>query len=285
MPSPTPGFHRPRTVDEAVALLAADDGARPISGGATLVAMLNARVLEPSALVSLAGIAELQGISRLDGGGLRIGAFTRHRDTAACPLLVGTAAVLREAAGQIANATVRNMGTIGGSISFADPGLDYPPALVAADATIEIAGSAGRRQVPAREFFVDWYVTALEPGEIVTAVLLAPPRRVRVGVYVKHSRVSGDYATASVAACLQADGRMRVVIGGCGPTPLADDGADTALSSSRDDATIAQAGAALQSLADPLDDVRGSADYRRQLIPRLLLRAVRAAEVSRGVRA
>jgi carbon-monoxide dehydrogenase medium subunit len=78
---------------------------------------------------------------------------------------------------------------------------------------------------------------------------------------------------------------MRVVIGGCGPTPLADVGADTALSSSRDDATIARAGAALQSLADPLDDVRGSADYRRQLIPRLLLRAVRAAEVSRGVRA
>jgi len=139
--------------------------------------------------------------------------------------------------------------------------------------------------VPAREFFVDWYVTALEPGEIVTAVLLAPPDVSGSGVYVKHSRVSGDYATASVAACLQADGRMRVVIGGCGPTPLADDGADTALSSNRDDATIAQAGAALQSLADPLDDVRGSADYRRQLIPRLLLRAVRAAEVSRGVRA
>jgi carbon-monoxide dehydrogenase medium subunit len=284
VPSPTPGFHRPRTVAEAVALLAADDTARPISGGATLVAMLNARVLEPTALVSLAGIAELKGISRQDSGALRIGAFTRHRDTAGCPLLVGTAAVLGEAAGQIANATVRNMGTIGGSISFADPGLDYPPALVAAGATIEIAGSDGRRQVPAREFFVDWYVTALQPGEIVTAVLLPPPDASGAGVYVKHSRVSGDYATCSVAACLQSDGRMRVVIGGCGPAPLADDGVDATLSSSRDDAAIAQAGAALQALADPLDDVRGSADYRRQLIPRLLLRAVRSAEASRGVR-
>lgn len=284
MSSPTPGFHRPRTVAEAVALLTADHGARPIAGGATLVAMLNARVLEPSALVSLAGIAEIQGISRLDSGALRIGAFTRHRDTAACPLLVGTAAVLREAAGQIANATVRNMGTIGGSIAFADPGLDYPPALVAAGATIEIAGPAGRRQVPAKEFFVDWYVTALEPGEIVTAVLLAPPDASGSGVYVKHARVSGDYATCSVAACLQADRRMRIAIGGCGPTPLADEGVDAALSSQRTDATIAQAGAALQALADPLDDVRGSADYRRQLIPRLLLRAVRAAEASCGVR-
>ena len=284
MSSPTPGFHRPHTVAEAVALLTADPGARPISGGATLVAMLNARVLEPSALVSLAGITELKGISRLDSGELRIGAFTRHRDTAACPLLVGTAAALREAAGQIANATVRNMGTIGGSISFADPGLDYPPALVAVGATIEIAGTAGRRRVPAKEFFVDWYVTALEPGEIVTAVLLAPPDVSGAGVYVKHSRVAGDYATCSVAACLQADRRMHVAIGGCGPTPLADDGVDAALSANRGDATIAQAGAALQALADPLDDVRGSADYRRQLIPRLLLRAVRAAEASRGGR-
>jgi aerobic carbon-monoxide dehydrogenase medium subunit len=284
MSSPTPGFHRPRTVAEAVALLTADPEARPISGGATLVAMLNARVLEPSALVSLAGIAELKGISRLDSGELRIGAFTRHRDTAACPLLVGTAAALREAAGQIANATVRNMGTIGGSISFADPGLDYPPALVAVGATIEIAGSAGRRQVPAKEFFVDWYVTALEPGEIVTAVLLAPPDASGSGVYIKHARVAGDYATCSVAACLQADRRMHIAIGGCGPTPLADDGVDAALSSNRGDATIAQAGAALQALADPLDDVRGSADYRRQLIPRLLLRAVRAAEASCGAR-
>ena len=118
--STAPGFHRPHTVEDAVALLAADDGTKPISGGATLVAMLNARVLEPTSLVSLAGIAELQGIQRMGDGSLRIGAFTRHRDTAASPLLVGTAAVVRDAAGQIANATVRNMGTIGGSMSFAD---------------------------------------------------------------------------------------------------------------------------------------------------------------------
>ena len=97
------------------------------------------------------------------------------------------------------------MGTIGGSISFADPGLDYPPALVAAGAAIEIAGPSGRRRVAAADFFVDWYTTALEPGEIVTAVLLGAARA-GGAAYVKHARVAGDYATASAAVCIDAAG-------------------------------------------------------------------------------
>jgi len=275
-------YHRPASVDEALALLAANAEAKPIAGGATLVAMLNARVIEPPALVSLAGIAELQGLSPAADGGVRIGAFTRHRDTAASPLLAGTLGVVRDAAGQIANATVRNMGTIGGSIAFADPGLDYPPALVAAGAQIEIAGPDGRRRVPAREFFVDWYATALQPGEIVCAVHLPPVDARGVGLYVKHARVAGDYATASVAICLRTDGGVAVAVGACGPAPLADAAADAELSASRSDAAIARAGQRLQALADPLDDVRGSADYRRALIPGLLQRAVRAAEAASG---
>lgn len=268
------GFFSPRTVSEAVALLAEDPDAKPMAGGATLVAMMNARVLEPAALVSLAGIAEIRGISRLPDGRIRIGAFTRHRDTAASELLGGAAAAVRHAASQIANATVRNMGTIGGSIAFADPGLDYPPALVAAGAEIEIASIDGTRTMAAREFFVDWYTTALEPGELVTAVLLPAPGAGAAGLYVKHARVAGDYATASVAACRFADGRLSVAVGGCGPTPLADDGVNRLLDAGRDDATLQAADALLQALADPLDDVRGTAGYRRLLIPRLLLRAV-----------
>ncbi len=269
------GLYKPATLAEATALLAQDPDAKPISGGATLVAMMNARVVEPKALVSLAGIAELQGIAAAADGGVRIGAFTRHRETAASALLTGANAVLRSAAGQIANATVRNMGTIGGSIAFADPGLDYPPALVAAGARVEIASAAGRRTVSAREFFVDWYVTALAPGEIVAAVLL-PAARGGAGVYVKHARVAGDYATASVAASLSADGRISVAVGACGPTPLASDEANAMLSKDRSDTAVARAAELLQALADPLDDVRGSADYRRRLVPGLLKRAVRA---------
>lgn len=274
------GFFRPQTVAEAVDLLAQDPEAKPLAGGATLVAMLNARVLEPAALVSLAGIEEIQGISTLPDGRIRIGAFTRHRETAASPLLSGAAAAVRDAASQIANATVRNMGTIGGSIAFADPGLDYPPALVAAGAQVEIAAAGGRRTMLAREFFVDWYATALEPGELVTAVLLPRPEDGAVGAYIKHARVAGDYATASVAACLYRDGRLSVAVGACGPTPLADDEANRILSRDRSDAAVARAGALLEKLADPLDDVRGSAEYRRLLIPRLLLRAVRTVEAA-----
>jgi carbon-monoxide dehydrogenase medium subunit len=272
------GMLWPRTVEEATAMLEQDPEAKPLSGGATLVAMMNARVIEPLALVNLARIDELRGIRILADGAVRIGAFTRHRETVDCAALSGTAAVVRRAAAQIANATVRNMGTIGGSISFADPGLDYPPAIVAAGCVIEIASSQGRRTVPAAAFFVDWYTTALAPGEIVTAVVV--PRPAAGGAaYEKHARVSGDYATASAAVCLAASGSVRVAIGSCGPAPISDPAADALLSAERSDAAVARAGALLEARADPLDDVRGSAEYRRLLIPRLLLRALREAEL------
>ena len=274
------GLYRPQSVAEATALLAQDPEARAMSGGATLVAMINAGVIEPAALVSLDCIEEIKGISLLADGRVRIGAFTRHRETAECRIELGEAGVVRHAASQIANATVRNMGTIGGSISFADPGLDYPPALVAADAAIEIASTAGRRTVPAAEFFVDWYTTAVQPGEIVTAVLLPRPQG-GIGLYLKHCRVSGDYATASLAIALGAGG-VRVAVGGCGPTPIRDDEADAILSADRSAAALARAGVLLEQKADPLDDVRGSADYRRRLIARLLVSAVREVELARG---
>jgi len=277
------GMHHPSTVDEAVALLARDPEAKLMSGGATLVAMMNAHVLEPQALVSLARIDEIKGISILPDGRVRIGAFTRHCEAAACALLAGTAAVVREACAQIASATVRNMGTIGGSIASDDPGSDYPPALVVAGAVVEIASVNGRRTVSAGEFFVDWYTTALEQGEVVTAVMLPKPG-VGTGLYVKHVRVAGDLATASVAICLHGDGRIRVAVGGCGPTPIADDEVNAILSDDCGDAALARAGALLQERADPLDDVRGSADYRRMLIPRLLTRAVHSVHsTQRGV--
>lgn len=275
------GFYRPRTLAEAVALLAQDPDAKAMSGGATLVAMLNAGVIQPAALVCLDRIDEMKGISILDDGRIRIGALTRHRETAECTIELGEAKVVRHAASQIANATVRNMGTIGGSISFADPGLDYPPAIVAAGAVVEMASAAGRRTIPASEFFIDWYTTALEPGEIIAAVLLPRPHG-GTGHYLKHCRVSGDYATASLAASVRADGHVRVAVGGCGPTPLFDPEVDALLSNDRSDAALSHAGALLARKADSLDDVRGSAAHRRRLIPRLLVRAMRDVELAQG---
>ena len=273
------GMYHPHSVDEALALLAQDPEAKLMSGGATLVAMMNARVLEPQALVSLARIDEIKGISALPDGRVRLGAFTRHCATAACALLSGTAAVVRDASRQIASASVRNMGTIGGSIAFADPGIDYPPALVAAQAVVEIASVRGRRTVPAAEFFVDWYPPALEPGEIVPAVIVPKPQE-GAGIHVKHARVAGDYAIASVAICLRQGGAIRVAVGSCGPAPIADDEVNAILSADCGAAALARAGALLQARADPLDDVRGTADYRRMLIPRLLTRAVHSVQAT-----
>ena len=263
---------RPRTVAEALALLDGEEEARPLAGGASLVAMMNADLLSPSLLVSLRDIAELKGISPAPGGGLRIGAMTRHYETAAAADLCGTLAVLRAAAGRIANPPVRNMGTMGGSISLADPGADYPAALVALGARIEIASPAGTRLLPARDFFVDWYTTALKPGELVTAVLLPAPAG-GIGLYHKLARVAGDFATVSVALTAAPSGAVTLAIGGCGPFPIADAAADRELSGRLGDPAAARrAGEILAALADPVDDVRASADYRRLVIPRMVAR-------------
>jgi len=278
-----PGFHRPATVEEAAKLLAGTEGARCLAGGATLVAMMNASLAEPTAIVSLAGIGELSGISALAGGGLRIGAMTRHRETAEDARLTGTLAVLRDAARQIANPPVRNMGTIGGSIAFADPAADYPPALVAAGAEIEIASASGRRRVAAEAFFVDWYMTALGAGELVSAVLLPPPRP-GAGLHKKLARVSGDFAIVSVALSLarQPSGvAARIAIGGCGPKPIHLPEVDAMLSARFGDADAARsAGERLAAASDPVDDVRASADYRRLVIPRLVAAAVAEARAA-----
>lgn len=281
-----PGYHRPGTVEEAVALLGKNEGARCLAGGATLVAMMNANLAETKSLVSLGGIGELSGISARQGGGFRIGAMTRHRETASDMRLNGSLAVLREAARQIANPVVRNMGTIGGSLAFADPAADYPPALVAAGAEIEIAGAGGRRTVSAKDFFVDWYTTALEPGEIVTAVLL-PRLRHGLGIYRKFARVTGDFAIASVALSVSREAKgatLRIAIGGCGPKPVRLDDVDEVLSAKLgEDAAVKSAGEQLAAACDPVDDTRATAAYRRLVVPRLLASVI--AEARKGLAA
>jgi carbon-monoxide dehydrogenase medium subunit len=275
----SPALFRPRSLPEALELLATVPEARPLSGGASLVAMMNAGLVTPAALVSLTRIAELAGIRMSPAGDIAVGAATRHSEIAGDRRLVGTASLLSHAAAQIAGTAVRNMGTIGGAIAHADPGLDFPPALVALGARIEIASNAGRRQVPAREFFVDWYTTALTSGEIVSTVHVPKPKP-GVGLYLKHARVAGDFAVVSVAVSCARDGEVHVAIGGCGPAPLASAEADGILSSALSVPAALRAGEVLAALANPVDDVRASAGYRKLLIPRLLVRAVGEAMAS-----
>lgn len=273
-------FHKPTTVEDAVTLLReAGEDARPISGGATLVALMNARLVQPSRLVSLSAIEELTQCTHQPDGSVRIGAMRRHRQTAFESDLKAAHQVVSGAASQIANPPVRNMGTIGGSISFADPAADYPPSLVAANAEIEIAGPEGRRCIPAEDFFLGWYETALEPGEIVTAVILPPVPASSIGQYEKLCRIAGDFALASVAMTIDFDASntvstLRLAVGGCGGGPVRVEAAEDALIGTRlETDAIAAAAELLVAELDPVDDVRGSAEYRLKVVPRLLQRA------------
>ena len=268
----------PGSLKEALDILRREDDARCIAGGATLVAMMNADLVAVEVLVGLGRIAELSGITETDDE-VRIGAMTRHAEIAASPVLTGALGVVRSAAGQIAHPAVRNMGTIGGSICHADPAADFPAALLAADATIEAASAEGTRQIPIGEFFEDYFETALREGEIVTAIRLPRGPAGARGHHVKFSRVDGDYATVSVSAVLVMAGATcsyaRIALGSSGPVPIRVTAAEEALvGSPLDQAAIAEAARLLAEAADPVDDVRGTTEYRLMLIPRLLARAL-----------
>jgi len=280
-------YVEPLTVGEVVAALAQDSGARCLAGGQTLVAMMNAGLIAPSLVVGLRRVAELKVIEVEEDGALVIGAMVTHAALAREERLSGGHAVMREAAAAIAHPAIRNLGTLGGALSHADPNADYPAAVLAAQAEIELMGPGGSRSVPASAFFLDFLTSAIEPGEIVTRVRLPTVLPGSVGVYEKFARVDGDYATVSIALVLlmaeRSCAEIRVAIGACGPTPIRVPEAEQLLVGTElDAAVLARAGQLMADAIDPMDDVRGSAEYRRMLVPRLLARTVgRALSIGR----
>jgi len=273
-------YHEPATVDEAIDLLSSDPDSRCLAGGATLIAMMNAELVDPATLVNLRGVAELAGIDS-NGDRIRIGAMTTHSAVAAYPSDRGPMSVVTQAASQIAHKAIRDQGTIGGSIAHGDPNADFPTALTAANARIEVAGTDGRREIMADEFFLDYLETAIQPGELVTAIIVPTSPEDARGRYLKISRVDGDFATVSVAVLLSFTGKtcddIRIAIGSCGPKPIRLESAEQALTGTALDAkAVAAAGALLADAADPIDDVRGSSEYRLLLIPRLLQQTIEA---------
>ncbi|MCZ7562733.1 MAG: FAD binding domain-containing protein [Burkholderiales bacterium] len=258
----------PTTLEEAYRALEAED-ARCLAGGQSLVAMMNLGLASPARLVGLRRIEPLRGVARRPDGGLRIGAMTTHAELAALEAGAAGPALLAQAARVVAYPAVRAWGTIGGSIAHADPAADYPVALLAAGASIEIGSARGVRQLAARDFFRGFFETALAPGEIVTAVHVPPGPAGARAAYEKLSLVAGDFAIVSVAAI--AGPAAQVAVGGCGPTPIL-----SALADLGDDALL-EAGRSIAAASDPPSDHRASAAYRRRVLPELLRRAVRGA--------
>ncbi|HYB69754.1 MAG TPA: xanthine dehydrogenase family protein subunit M [Candidatus Bathyarchaeia archaeon] len=264
----------PGTVGEAVAALAAGDGeARLVAGGTALVPMIRLGLVAPDRLVSLHRVAGLRGVSTVHGH-LELGAMTTYGHVERHPDVRRGWPLLALAAGRVASPAVRSMGTVGGNLAYAEAASDVSPALLCLEAGVRVAGPRGERTVPIGELFRGFYETALEPGEIVTAVRVpALPAGARSG-YVKFcSRSAEDKPLVGVAAVLRmADGgtgcaEARIGLGGAAPTPIRAPAAESALRGAElTDATIARAAEAAAAEAEPLSDVMGSADYRRRMI-------------------
>ncbi len=258
----------PETIAEACKALERED-AHCLAGGQSLVAMMNLGLVVPGRLVSLRRIAELRGIATQADGSLRIGSMTTHAELATLQAEGAGPGLLAQAARLVAYPAIRACGTIGGSVALADPAADYPVALVAADATIELKSAAGSRRIAARDFFRGMFETALVRGEIVAAVHVPHGPRDAGAAYEKLSLVAGDFAILSVAAV--AGRTAAVAVGGCAMMPLLVTDLDVA-----DDALLA-AGRKLAMDSDPPSDHRASAAYRRRVVPELIRRAVRSA--------
>jgi len=274
-------YHRPASLDEALALLG-DGDSMPLAGGHSLLPMMKLRLATPASLVDLAGIAGLDEIGS-NGDGLTIGALATHADVALSPVVGGRCRVLAETAAGIGDRQVRNRGTIGGSIAHADPAADYPTVLTALGATIVVGGGGGEREIAADDFFRGIFTTALEQGELVTAVRVPATSAGTGAAYEKHPHPASLYAVVGVAAVVTVENgtctHAKVAIGGVTERPVVATGVAEALvgASISPDAIQAAAGKAGDALAEPLSDTYASGEYRKHLASVLVRRALTRA--------
>ena len=266
-------YHRPDTLADALSLLdRLGDDARLLSGGQSLIPMMNLRLATPAHLIDLAAIAELSGIS-VANGEVRIGAMTRQRELLSGHPALDNVPLLPLAAMNIGHVQTRNRGTVGGSLANADPAAELSLTMVALDATIVVAGRAGERRVSAREFFVDAMTTVLEPDEIIVAAVIPVQDRKPVCRFREIARRHGDFALASVAVQrFPPSGELSVGIGAVATTPRHCRHLGARLSAGpagRDEIVAAME----RDFADVnlLDDGTASADYRKMLAVELLL--------------
>jgi carbon-monoxide dehydrogenase medium subunit len=273
-------YHRPSSVDEAVALLGPQ--ARPLAGGHSLIPQLKLRWATLETLVDLGGIAGLDEISQ-NGDGLTIGALATHDSVANSELVQSVCPVLAETAGQIGDVQVRNRGTIGGSLAHADPAADYPTLLKALGGSITATGSGGERQIAADDLFLGIFTTALEPGELLTSVSVPATTGSTGAAYVKHRHPASFYAVVGVAAVVAVDGgtctEARVTVGGAATSPVHATAAAEALVGADGSAEAIAAAAAKvpEAISNPAGDAYASAEYRTELAGVLAGRALTQA--------
>jgi len=275
-------YRAPSSLAEALALLKQHgDDAKVLAGGQSLVPLLKLRFAMPALVVDLGRVSELSGLSS-EAGELRIGARTRHVDIETNPDLRRLCPILSEAAPQIADPLVRNRGTVVGSVCHADPQGDWGSVMIALNAELVAVSESGERRIPAREFFEGPFTTALRPDEVVTEIVIPSRSRPAAGAYLKLERKVGDFATVAVAVQVEmADGRIeRAGIGltAVGPKNLQAAAAEQALAGREPtEETITEAARLAAAAAEPKDDIRGSADYKRDVVRVFVQRGLRKA--------
>ena len=264
-------FHSPATLDEALTLLDEhqDDG-RPMAGGTALVVLMKQSLVDADHIISLGRVPGLSGI-RQEADGLHIGGLTNHREVETSPLVKQHAPLLAEVYSSVATVRIRNVATVGGGIAHADPAQDPPPGLIALNASVKLVSKGGERTIPITGVFRDYYETSIEPGELITEVIVPTPSAAAKTAYLKFlPRTADDYATVAVAVSGEVnDGavrNLRVALAAAGPTPVHATAVEQALEGQQaTPENIRRAAEAVADQVDPLDDFRGSADYKRDM--------------------
>ncbi len=276
-------YFEPESLQEAWALLEKHgDDARLIAGGTGLLIMMRQHLLMPRIVVSLEKIPDFGRIVFDDQEGLRIGAGARHRDIELSPLVKRHYPLLHETFRKVAQPRIRNMGTIGGNLAAGDPLTDPGASLIALDAQVTLAGTEGQRTLPLEEFFVDYYETALKPGEILTEIHVPPSKRPGWSHIKFTPRSVEDFATVGVALTLSMQNGscedVRLALNSVASTILRAKGAEEVLRGKEiTEAALRELGEVASTEVDPMDDNRGSSEYKRELVKVLVCRAAREA--------
>ena len=270
---------QPRSVDEAIKLLAKHgDDARPIGGGTTLIILMKQRALHYPYLVDLQSVSGLDQISR-ESDGVRIGALATHRSVELSPLIRQAFPAVAEAFSKIGNVRVRQTASVGGNLAHADYRLDPPPPLLVLGTVVNAVGPNGSRSIPIKDFFRGLYETALEPGELIVDIKIPfmPPDS--KAVYLRYSSLSGnDWPCLGVAALAsRQDGRfqeLRLALGGVAATPLLIEGLDLVKDQSLDDGVIDKLLEVVDEQISPSSDLRGSEWYKRKMVRVFVKKAI-----------
>lgn len=283
-------YHAPSTIGEATALLAKlGEDAKVLSGGQSLIPLMKLRLASPAHLVDINGIPGLSGIREGDGV-LRIGALTRESELEESELVRSRYPLLHDTSKVIADPLVRNLATVGGNLAHGDPANDHPATMLALGAEIVAIGPKGERRLPIASFFTGPFATSLKPDEILVEIRVPTPPARSGGAYLKLERKVGDFATAAVAAqvTLGANGvceQVGIGLTNVGLTPIKATKAEAALKGKApDEAAIKRAAELAAEASEPSADLRGSVEYKKDLVRVLTARALRKAVERAGSR-